>query len=95
MDTVESVNILGTIFHSSAKSETHIEEPMKACRRTTFGHQGSNMSYPGLDNDVKAHLWRTMCCPTLIYGTDCVDISRKSLNQMESLQRTLVKRCIT
>ena len=35
-----------------------------------------------------------MCCPNLTYGTDCVDISSKILNQMESLQGTLVKRCI-
>jgi len=87
MDTVESVNILGTIFQSSAKSETHIEERMKACRCTTFGLQGSGMLYPGLDTDVNAHLWRTMCCPTLTYGTDCLD-------KMESQQGTLVKQCI-
>ena len=41
MDTVESVNILGTIFQSSAKSETHIEERMKACRCTTRQAQSS------------------------------------------------------
>jgi len=67
---------------------------MEACRRTTFGLQGNGMSYPGLGSDVKAQLWRTMCCPTLANGKDCVDISSKSLNQMETLQRTLAKRCI-
>ena len=81
------MNILGTIFHSSAKSETHIEEHMKACLCTTFGLQGSGMPYPGLDSDTNAHLWRTMCCPTLTYGTDCID-------KMESQQGTLVKQCI-
>ena len=87
MDTVESVNILGTTFHSSAKSETHIEERMKACRCTTLGLQGSGMLYPGLNSDVNARLWSTMCCPTLTYGTDCLD-------KMESQQGTLVKQCI-
>jgi len=95
MDTVESVNILDTIFHSCSKSETDIEEHMKTCRRTTFGLQGSGISYPGLGSDVKAHLWHTMCCPKLTYGTDCVEISSKSPNKMESLQGTrTVKRCI-
>ena len=87
MDSVESVNILGTIFHSSAKSETHIEKRTKTCRRTTFGLQGSGISYPGLGSDVKADLCGIMCCPTLTYGTDCI-------NKMESQQGTLVKQCI-
>ena len=83
MDTVESVNILGTIFHSSAKSETHIEERTKACRRTTFGLQASGMSYAGLGSAVKVHAWRTIYCPTLTSGTDFIDIG--SSNQMEPL----------
>ena len=80
--------------HASGTSEIHVDERITVCRRTTFGLQGRGMSYPGLGSDVKAHLWKTTCSPALTYGMDCVQVSNKSMHKMESLQGTLMKRCL-
>ncbi len=94
MPIVDRVTILGTVFHASGKSDHHVEARIQACRRNAFSLQGRGMSYPGLSSDVKAHLWRTTCSPVLTYGMECLALNRTSIKRMESLQGSLVKRCL-
>ena len=53
------------------------------------------MSYPGLASYVNAHLWKTIYCPTLIYGLDCLDVDNKGLNRLESTQGSIIKSALS
>ena len=44
------------------------------------------MSYPGLRTDIKSHLWKTVCCPTLLNGMEVVSLSK--------IQFKNVSRCV-
>ena len=52
------------------------------------------MSYPGLNSETKAHLWKTVCAPSLLYGCESLNISHNELYNLESLQGTLIKQAL-
>ena len=52
------------------------------------------MCYPGLDSLTKAHLWRSICSPCLLYGTDSMFISETDFKKLESTQGTYVKKSL-
>ena len=54
------------------------------CKRAYHSLRDIGMAYPGSNSDVKAYLWRSICQPVLLYGSDAVNISKKGLSQMES-----------
>ena len=49
------------------------------------------MSYPGLNSETKAHLWKTICAPSVLYGCESLNLSHNDLYNLESLQGTLLK----
>ena len=64
---------------------------IKSCRRATYGLQSVGMSYPGLNSEAKAHLWRTICCPTLVYGMDTIPMSIYSQKRLDTTQGCTLK----
>ena len=91
MATVDHVDILGVGFHSNGDTTQYVEERIKSCRRATYGLQSVGMSYPGLNSEAKAHLWRTICCPTLVYGMDTIPMSTYSQKRLDTTQGCTLK----
>ncbi len=49
------------------------------------------MSYPGLNTSSKVHLFKTICQPTLLYGIDCISMSEKCIQNIQSTQGGIMK----
>jgi hypothetical protein len=94
MQTVDVLDILGTSFQASGKSDHHTDSRIQKCRRSIYGMRNVGMSYPGLASEVKAHLWKTIGVPSLVYGMDSIGISTKGLQAIESLQGSLMKQML-
>ena len=59
------LDVLGIMFTNDGKSEKHVHKRKHECRQAFYSMSSSGMSYQGLPTDIKSHLWRTVCCPTL------------------------------
>jgi hypothetical protein len=94
IETNDTLDVLGVRFSSNLSSSGHLEERMAKCRRAFYGLSGIGMTHHKVAPDVKSHLWRTICSPTLSYGLECLNISTGELKRLESLQGTLVKNSI-
>ena len=44
--------------------------------------------------DAQSYLFRTICQPTLCYGTECMNISHRDVAQLDSTQGQLIKRSL-
>ena len=91
IETNEKLDILGVTFQDSLHSSIHVEERITKCRRAFFGLREIGITNPTVQPDVKSHLWRTICSPTLTYGLECLKLSARDLHRLESLQGTLIK----
>ena len=49
------------------------------------------MSNPGAASDVKSYMWKAVCAPTLLYGTEAMYLSNTNVQKLNSLQGTLIK----
>ena len=49
------------------------------------------MSYLGLPTDIKSHMWKTVCCPTLLYGMEAISLSKIAFKNIESTRGSLIK----
>ena len=68
MEISTELDVLGIIFTNDGKSEKHVNKRIQKCRQAFYSMSSSGMSYLGLPTDIKSHLWKTVCCPTLLYG---------------------------
>ncbi len=93
--TVVQSDILGVRFHSSLSSSEHIEHRMSKARNAFFGLSDIGMIHPHVSPQVKGHLWRSICTPTLSYGLECLPITKAQLVKLESFQGKLVKQCLS
>ena len=50
------------------------------------------LSYPGLNSDVKAFLWNSICCPILEYGMESIMISQSDIKALKTTQGNIIKR---
>ena len=94
IEIVNELDILGCSFSNHNVTSSHAEKRSQRCRQSFYGLSGIGMSYPGLDSETKAHLWRTICAPSLIYGCECLSMSQKDLCNLESTQSTLLKKAM-
>ena len=85
--------------HTSHKLKTtsyaidisHVDKRTSLCRRSIFRLSPSGMCYPGLEADAKAHIWNTIGAPTIQYGMECVDLSRKNKQHLSTVQTNIIK----
>ena len=93
IETNEKLDILGVTFQDSLQVTQ-----LPPCRGTynevppcILWTEGDRNYQPNCAPDVKSHLWRTICSPTLTYGLECLKLSARDLHRLESLQGTLIK----
>ena len=76
---------------SKSTSTSHVDKRTSLCRRNIFRLSPSGMFYPGLEADAKAHIWNTIGAPTIQYGMECVDLSRKNKQHLSTVQTNIIK----
>ena len=91
MDNVKCLEILGTIFSNDGRSKLNMDKRVKSCRQSFYSLQPVGMCHGGLGTAAKVHLWKTICLPTLLYGTDAVNIDRSDMAHLKSVQGSLIK----
>ena len=64
---------------------------MCKARRAMYRLRGAGVGYPGLSSEAKAHIWKTVGVPSLLYGCDSVSLTKKDLNNLQSTQGSIVK----
>ena len=69
-NTEDSIEILGTVFSSSSSSNLHVNKRVQACRRAMYDLTPVGCCYPGLSTDVKAHFYKSIGLPSLLYGIE-------------------------
>ena len=91
INNVRNMTLLGTIFNSNLTCVDHVNSRILSCRRSAFGLASSGLCYPGLSNETKSFLWRSMCQPALTFALECCNLNVESVTKLESAQGTLVK----
>ena len=94
LETVSSLSILGVSYSSDIKYDTHVNDRVNACRRSMYSLQEIGMSYPGLDTNVKVHLWKTMGLPSLLYASEAIALRDCNIKELNSYQGSCIKRCL-
>ena len=89
--TKSSMEILGINFDSSCKYTTHVQNRISASRRSMYKLSAVGFQYPGLHTSVKTYLWKSVCAPTMLYGMDCIPLSRSDIAHLKSAQGTIIK----
>ena len=88
----EEALILGVTINSTLSSNKHVKNRMRKCQQSMFKMTPMGLSYPGLNSDVKAFLWNSICCPILVYGMESIAISEKDLKSLKTTQGNIIKR---
>jgi hypothetical protein len=91
IESVDAIELLGVTIDTQGRYDTHICNRISACRRSIFRLSSCGMSYPGLNANVKTYLWKSIGAPTLLYGTECIPLSKSNLKDINSTQGTIVK----
>jgi len=94
IDNVDEMDILGVTFSSSCSSASHVTKRADKCKRSFYSLRDAGMSYPGCSSDVKAHMWNVICQPVLIYGAECINISRRDSSFLNTTQSNCIKQAL-
>ena len=79
LKTVANLDILGVNFSFSGKYDDLINNIIQNCKRSMFALSGIGMSYPVLNTLNKVNLFKSICRPTLMYGVDCLNLTKNNL----------------
>ena len=88
----ENTDVLGVAFDSTLDSNKHVKNRVRKCQQGTFGITSIGLSYPGLDSDVKAFLWKSIGSPLLAYGMESLALSNGDLKVLKTTQGNIIKR---
>ena len=66
----DSIEIFGKVFSPSSSGNLHVNKRVQAYQRAMYGLTSVGCYYPGLSTDVKAHLYKTIGLPSLLYGIE-------------------------
>ncbi len=83
---VSRLEILDNVFNSQGTCSDHIQQRITKCHESYYGLSPVGMLYPGVAPDVQSYLFRTICQPTLWYGTECMNISHRDVAQLDSIK---------
>jgi hypothetical protein len=86
-----NMEILGVKFDSAGKYTSHVNNRISASRRCMYKLASAGFQYPGLHTSVKCYLWKSVCCPTMLYAMDCIPLSRSDISQLRSAQGSIIK----
>ena len=88
-DTIENVNsldTLGVILNKDCNSYNHVNTRVQKSYRSYYSLRNFGFSYPGVNSDVKAYLWKSVCQPTLSYGCETINMNKSNIINLETCQ---------
>ena len=91
MQPSDEIEILGVTMSSKSTPTSHVDKRTSLCRRSIYRLSPSGMCYPGLEAGAKAHIWNTIGAPTIQYGMECVDLSKKNMQHLSKVQTNIIK----
>jgi hypothetical protein len=91
IQVVDSLEILGVTFDNR---NSHIESRVSKCRRAFYSLRDAGLAYPGCSTNVKSYLWKSICQPVLLYGSECLNMSEQSLKTLDTTQGNLLKQAL-
>jgi len=91
LNNESSLEILGITFNKKGSALNHINVRKRKCVSSAYGLAGVGMSYPGTSSNVKAHLWKSVCQPVLLYGLEAVSLHKGELAILEKTQGSIIK----
>ena len=91
VNTESNLEILGVNFSSGGIYNDHVSSIMNKCKRSMFSPSNIGMSYPGLNTNSKVHLYKTICQPTLMYDLDCLSLTKRNIEDVQSTQGRIIK----
>ena len=94
IENVDEMDILGVTFSSTGGATSHVRKRADKCKRSFYSLKDAGMSYPGCSSDVKAHMWKTICQPVLIYGNECIDLNKGDSSFLNTTQSNCVKQAL-
>jgi hypothetical protein len=69
-----------------------IEKRTKLARRTTYGLMGTGMhGYNGINPSVIIRMWNMYVRPRILFGLDCVLLSKKDYSKLSSYHKSFLK----
>ena len=88
------MDILGVAFNNNLRHSTHVNNRIQKCYRSLYSLRNAGFSYPGVHSDVKSYMWKAMCQPVLLYGSDCINLSSTDIKTMETSQGKIIKQSL-
>ena len=74
------------------KSGKVIEKRIKLARRTTYALMGTGMhGYNGINPSVTIRMWNMYVRPRMLFGLDCVLLSKKDYSKLSSYHKFFLK----
>ena len=94
IENVSSMDILGVAFNNNLKHSIYVNNRIQKCYRSFYSLRNAGFSYPGVHSDVKSYMWKSMCQPVLLYGSDCINLSSTDIKTMETSQGKIIKQSL-
>lgn len=95
LENVDCVEILGTYFNNDRNAKDHMQKRITKARNSVYGLAPAGFGYKGgLMTDVKSHLWKTVCVPSLTYNCEIFDTKEGVLSKLEQFQGSSIKQAL-
>lgn len=95
LQVVAEVKILGVLFTAEAcASSSHVADRIDSTYRTYYTLYSGRLGHHSKLPTIKGYRWPSSCLATLVYGLDCMKMSRANRHQLKSLQGKLVKKSL-
>ena len=91
IENVSSMYILGVALNNNLKNSNPVNDCVQKWYRYFYSLRNVGFSYPGVHSDAKSNMWKTICQPVLLYGSNCINLSSTDIKTMETRQRKMIK----
>ena len=88
----DNIRYLGVNF-SSAKPDIHCQNRISACKKAFYSLKGAGLCniYNDIDTISYVHVYKAAIRPVLLYGLNCVNITKKEWREIEKCQAGILK----
>ena len=77
----------------SNNNYNYVNTGIKSCRRTFYAMQSVGICIDGLSPATSAHIWKVTIQPILTYGTQCLFLNKKCIQELRYNSISPVKIC--
>ena len=89
LEQCDTIQYLGAIL--SNNPHDHVQARIQACRRAFYSLQGAGLCVGGANHKVISKIWNMVLRPILLYATQCYQLTKSDLRELEMTQARLLK----